>query len=242
MEDMFKECMVKNVKEVSRVLDKKDKLSEGELKKELKKLKLSDLQIKDLFKFFEIKRLEEIEVKSEGLEELKELFSILKKYKVSKYVELDLGVMRGFDYYTGTIFEAFDRKGKFRAIAGGGRYDNLAGVPGVGYAMGDIVLGLFVKNKIPELKSKTEILIIPINTLNECLDIGEKLRKEGLNVEVDLLGRNISKNLDYANKKGIEYVLIIGEDELKKKKVKLKNMENGKEELLSLPSLVKKFI
>ena len=74
------------------------------------------------------------------------------------------------------------------------------------------------------------------------MDIGEKLRKEGLNVEVDLLGRNISKNLDYANKKGIEYVLIIGEDELKKKKVKLKNMENGKEELLSLPSLVKKFI
>lgn len=239
MEDLFKSLKIKNIEEVSRVLDKKDKVNEKEIKKELKKLKLEDKQIKGLFKIFKIKSLNKIKIESTGLGELKELFSILKKYKVEKYCELDLSVMRGFEYYTGTVFEAFDKKNKFRAIAGGGRYDNLAGMPGVGYGMGDVVLGLVVKDKIPELKSKTRILIIPINTFDECLEVGEKLRKEGLNVEIDLLGRNISKNLDYANKKEIPYVIIIGENELKKNKVKLKEMKSGKEKLVKLEKIKK---
>ena len=176
----------------------------------------------------------------ENLKEIEELFSTLKKYKLDKYVKLDLSVMRGFDYYTSTVFEAYDKKGEFRAIAGGGRYDNLAGIPGIGYGFGDLVLEAFLKEKnlLPKTKNSTQLLIIPIKTLDKCIPIAEKLR-ESLNVSIDLQNRDLSKNLDYADKQSIPYVLIIGEDEIKEKKVKLKNMETGKEKAISIENVIK---
>jgi len=175
------------------------------------------------------------------LDELKELFSILKDYNLDKFIELDLGIMRGFDYYTSTIFEAFDKNKKFRALAGGGRYDNLADMPGVGYGLGDIVLTLFLESKdlLPKEASETEVFIIPINTLQKSIKIAEQLRKDNLNVSIDLLKRPISKNLEYADRKQIPYVIIIGEDELKQRKVKLKNMTTGEERLISVEDVSK---
>jgi histidyl-tRNA synthetase len=241
MEDVFKNFKIKNSKEVSRILDKRGKISDSDIKKELKKLKMKEEDIKDMFNLFEVKDIKDIEIKSEGYEELKEVFSILKKYGMEKYCKLDLGVMRGFDYYTGTVFEAFDLEGEFRSIAGGGRYDNLAGMPGVGYGFGDIVLELFLekKKKLSDLKNETDVLLIPINTLEKCYGIAEKLRNKGVNVSLDLLGRGISKNLNYADKMKIPYAVIAGEDELGKGKVKLKDMESGKEQLVEVKDIKK---
>lgn len=239
--DLFKELDIKCVKEVARLIDKKCKISDKDLRLSLKDLSLNQKQIKKLFELFEIKSLDKIKIQSSGLDELKILFNILKEYNVDKYCQLDLSVMRGFDYYTSTVFEAFDKNKKLRAIAGGGRYDNLAGLPGVGYGFGDIVLALFLKEKnlLPEIKNLTDILIIPINTLNRSLIIAEQLRKQNLNVSIDLLNRDISKNLDYADKLKIPYVIFIGENELKQKKIKLKNLKTGKEKILNIAEVTK---
>jgi len=242
--DLFKDLEITCVKDIARLLDKRCKISDKELKQALKDLELSTKQISSVFKLLDTKELSKIKVKSEGLDELKTLFAIFKKYNLSKFIKLDLSIMRGFDYYTGTVFEAFDKKGDFRAIAGGGRYDDLAGVPGVGYGFGDLVLQLFLEEnkKLPDLKNSTDILIIPINTLDNCIPIAETLREEGLKVNLDVQKRSISKNLDYANKQSIPYVLIIGENELQKKKVKLKNMTSGEEKLISVEKVAKEIL
>lgn len=243
LNDYYKEYKVLKTKEVSRILDKKGKIRDHEIKEQLEDLGLEKKQINALFDIFKIKDLNEIKIESKGLDELKELFDTLKDYGLGKFVELDLSIMRGFDYYTSTVFEAFDRNKKFRALAGGGRYDNLAEMPGVGYGFGDIVLALFLesKNLLPKETSETDIFIIPINTLQASIKIAEQLRKDNLKVSIDLLDRSISKNLEYTNKKEIPYAIIIGEDELKQKKVKLKNMTTGEERLVS-PEDVSKIV
>jgi histidyl-tRNA synthetase len=100
---------------------------------------------------------------------------------------------------------------------------------------------LMVAMKKEKLKLTTaQIYILPISTEKECFKIASKLRQEGLNVAVDLSGKSMSKNLDYANKLEIPYCMIVGEDELKKKVVKLKNMKTGKEFNLSLEKAIEK--
>ncbi|MAG53028.1 MAG: histidine--tRNA ligase [Nanoarchaeota archaeon] len=239
--DLFRNLKILCVKDIARLLDKRSRISDKELKTELVNLDLSSRQVKGVLDFLNFKELKQIKIESEGLDELKELFDILKRYKLTKFLKLDLSIMRGFDYYTGTVFEAFDKKGDLRSIAGGGRYDNLAGMPGVGYGFGDTVLNIFLEEKklLPELNSETDIFIIPIKNLDKCIPIAEELRKSNIKVNLDLLKRSISKNLDYANKEKIPYVLIIGEDELKKNKVKLKNMFSGEEKLTSVKNVIK---
>ncbi|MAF51308.1 MAG: histidine--tRNA ligase [Nanoarchaeota archaeon] len=239
--DLFKDLKITNVKEMARLLDKRCKLTDKTLKQGLKDLELNEKQITSVLKLLKTDSLSKIEIKSEGLEELKELFSIFKKYKVEKYIKLDLSIMRGFDYYTSTVFEAFDKEGDFRAIAGGGRYDDLAGTPGIGYGFGDIVLETFLKekNKLPSQANTTNLFIIPIDNLEKCIPIAEQLRQEGINVSVDLQEKGISKNLDYADKQSIPYVLIVGENELSKNKVKFKNMTSGEEKLISVDKVIK---
>lgn len=236
LNDYYKKLGIEKTKEVSRLLDKRCKISEDELRKELGVLGIKKKQIDNLFEIFKIRYVDEVEIESEGLNELKELFSILKIYDASRYCKLDLSVMRGFDYYTSTVFEAYDSKNKLRSIAGGGRYDNLADIPGVGYAMGDIVLSSLLESKgiMPKQDIEADAFIIPINTLKESIEIVEQLRNQGLNVGIDLMQRSISKNLEYVNKKEIPYAIIVGEDELKKKKIKLKNMKTGNEEMVTV--------
>ncbi|MBN2368135.1 histidine--tRNA ligase, partial [Candidatus Woesearchaeota archaeon] len=89
-------------------------------------------------------------------------------------------------------------------------------------------------------KTVTQVFIIPIKTLSESVAIAEKLRKKGIKTEVDLMERNISKNLSYANNMSIPYVLFVGQKELDQKKVKLRNMKTGKEEMLGAEGVIKK--
>ncbi len=243
MQDLLKSINIKekNFKDIQRILDKICKYKKEDIKRELLKKGLKEKQISSLFKILKITSLNKIKIKSKGLEELKELFNYLKSLNILKYCKLDLSIMRGFDYYTSTIFEVFDKTKKYRAIAGGGRYDELAkNCPGVGYGMGDVVLELFLKskNKIPEINPNL-VFIIPINTFEKSMKIAEQLRKNNINVSIDLMNRSLSKNLNYANKEKIPYVLLIGKKELKSKRLKLRNMQTGKEVLLTLPKIIK---
>ncbi|MEK6904085.1 MAG: His/Gly/Thr/Pro-type tRNA ligase C-terminal domain-containing protein, partial [Nanoarchaeota archaeon] len=89
-------------------------------------------------------------------------------------------------------------------------------------------------------KSIVKVYVIPIKTQKESLAIVSKLRDAGINSDIDLLDRGISKNLDYADKLGISYVLFVGQQELKQKKVKLRDMKTGKEELLTVEGITRK--
>jgi histidyl-tRNA synthetase len=186
------------------------------------------------------------EIGKEGLKELKELFSYLKFVEHGKIV-LNIALARGLAYYTGTVFEGFLKNSKVTSsICGGGRYDNMIGMyasnkrqyPAVGISFGLEPITDALKLNNPNLKKTvTELYIIPIQTFRESLVIATTLREAGLNVDIDLMDKGISKNLDYANTLKIPFVAFIGENELKDQKIKLKNMMDGTEKVLTLDDI-----
>jgi len=97
-----------------------------------------------------------------------------------------------------------------------------------------------MNKKIDSKKTVTDVFVIPINVGKKVFKIVDELRKNGIKTDLDLMNRGISKNLSYVNKYGIPYVIFVGEEELKKKKVKLKNMKTGKEEFLDLKAVIDK--
>jgi|YelNatPaOPRAMG01_1025707.scaffolds.fasta_scaffold01913_18 histidyl-tRNA synthetase len=151
-------------------------------------------------------------------------------------VEKDLRIVRGIAYYTGYVFEVWDREEKFRAILGGGRYDNiieqLGGerTPAVGFAVGDAVLENLLKMN-GKWKGRDERTIFIANVDDKSrlygAQIASELRNDGLKVDVNVTDRGISKQLDYASRMGYEYAVIIGENEVKRGTVMLKILSSG---------------
>lgn len=218
-------------------LDKLDKIGEEGVKKELKQKGFPE----KLFNIIKQNSPKKLNLKDrKGLEELNELLKYCKEFNI-KNIKPDLSLARGLNYYTSTVIEVSSPKIR-ETIAAGGRYDNLIknfsnrDIPGVGISFGiDRISTLLKEDK----KTLTEVYIIPIGTTDICIKIAQSLRKEGINTDIDLQSKGISKNLDYANKLQIPYVLLIGEDELKAKKVKLRDMKTGKESLITLNSIKK---
>jgi histidyl-tRNA synthetase len=187
------------------------------------------------------------EIGQEGLKEMKELFEFLKILKL-KTVVFDPSLARGLAYYTGPIYEVFLKDSQIiSSVAGGGRYDKLIGnylnsteeYPATGVSFGIDVI--FEAMKKAGQKSVVQVYVIPIKTTKECTKIAKELRSKGVNTDMDLIGRGISKNLQYVDSYGIPYAIIVGQKELKQGKVKLRDMKTGKEEFLVVSKIVKKF-
>lgn len=184
---------------------------------------------------------------SEAVKEVQELFTYLERAGV-KNAMFDITLMRGLDYYTGTVFEFFDAHPENnRALFGGGRYDGLVGLFGaepvsaVGFAPGLSMTELFlqVHNLVPELSAATDIYMVVIGeALKGALKLAAQLRREGVNVELDFTDRKIDKQLKAAVKKRVAHVLFVGEEELKSEIYSLKNLESGNEAKLSLERIV----
>ncbi len=244
---------VENVKEVCRIIDKKDKISREEFEKELKDLNLNSAVIKKLGKALEAAKISELdknlldETGISGLKEISELIELLNFYGVEKFVRLDLAIARGFDYYTSTVFEVFDSSKKFRALAGGGRYNNLVSdfggeeLQGIGYGMGDVTLELFLreKGKIPNYDKGIDYFVATIGEkpVGLAIKAAERLREKGFKVELEISGKKLSKQLEYANKIGAKKLIVIGEEEEKTKKFKIKDMLTRSEEKASIETL-----
>lgn len=250
---LLKACGVKDdiLEDVSRLIDKREKLKPGDFELAMKDLGLGE-EIEAIKKVLEYKNLEEVDYDSLsdegklGYDELKELLLLLKDLGISSYIKLDFSIMRGFDYYTSTVFELFDAKGDFRAIAGGGRYDDLVAdfggdkCPGVGYGMGDVVLSLFLKklNKMPEVKKEVDYFIAAVtrDVIPKVMGLATLLRKKA-SVEIDLVGKSLRKQMDYANSINAKKVIIIGPKEIAENKVTLKDMVSGEEEKINVKDL-----
>jgi histidyl-tRNA synthetase len=154
---------------------------------------------------------------------------------IGPYLVFDPTVIRGLDYYTGTVFEARDAAGEFRAILGGGRYDNLVGdvggdrLPGVGFAMGDMVVGLVAQKygKTAGLKPSPSLVLVTVfnaDLLGESLRLAAELRAAGVRAEWYPEPAKLDRQLKYADATGIPQVIILGPDELSRGQVQVKTL------------------
>ncbi len=211
----------KNRKDVIREIDKLDKLSEKEVKNNLKKYKAEKLLeiFKKTEKYFE---------KYKSFKEIEELEKYCKIYGVK--INFAPSLARGLSYYNGSVFEVKTREMK-ETICGGGSY-LVNGIQSTGISFG--VERLYQLAKISAERNKT--LIISIGQDKVSLKLAENLRKQ--NIPCSIMYGKISKALEYANSYSIPYVIFIGEEEVKKKKFKLKNMKTGKEQMLAEKEII----
>ncbi len=184
---------------------------------------------------------------SDTVREIQELFTLLERGGVTNAI-FDISLMRGFDYYTGTVFEFFDMHPENnRALFGGGRYDGLVGLFGaeplsaVGFAPGYSMTEIFLTthNLLPDISSLTDLYIAVLEGAETgAAKLADALRSEGVNVELDITGRKVDKQLKTAIKKHIPFVTFIGAKEIEEEVYPLRNIGDSSEEKLSLERLV----
>ena len=235
------------VPSVTTIIDKKDKLSNDEMDKLLSEIGLDNNQVSMINKYFnmELSELTKLfkNTKNEkikiGLKEINNLSNYLKGINISDICEFSTSLARGQNYYTGNVFEVYDKQERIKgSIGAGGRYDKIIGnfigdgieYPTVGISFGlSSIYELLKDSDLFNNKSETDFYIIPMNTEIESLNLANKIRDLGYNVEIEMNKRKLKKSLDFANKMNIPYVIILGEDEIKNKKFNIKDMFNNKE-------------
>ncbi|MBR9707607.1 MAG: histidine--tRNA ligase [Candidatus Diapherotrites archaeon] len=241
-------------------IDKFEKIGWSGVEKELREKKLAQKTINELEGLLStrvskenidslVKNVDNDSMR-EGVSELKEIFELLKESGFDSSVEFDPYLARGLSYYTGPIFEFFVKGSKMTSsVCGGGRWDDMIGkfrggderIPVVGVALGlDAILSVLkLEGKVSDKKTVSKVLIIPLKTSKACFKIASELRSAGVKTELDLMNRNLRKNLDYANAQKIPFIIIVGEKELKSKKLTLRNMETGEQKELSVKGVIK---
>lgn len=184
---------------------------------------------------------------SEAVNEVQALFTELESAGVTNAI-FDITLMRGLDYYTGTVFEFFDtHPDNNRSLFGGGRYDGLVGLFGaepvsaVGMAPGYSMTEIFLRthNLLPELKSRTNAYVVVLGSAGKmAAKLASDLRREGANIELDITGRKVDKQLKTAIKKQIPYIIFVGDEEAKTSIYTVKTTATGGEEKMSFERLV----
>lgn len=185
--------------------------------------------------------------KADALQDINKLFALLAESKVAN-AAFDISLMRGFDYYTGMVFEVFDNHpDNNRAMFGGGRYDGLVGlfggdkVPTVGMAPGATTTEVFLESHglMPKFTSTTDIYMVVLgDSLAGAQKIADTLREEGVRVAVDITGRKLDKQMKAGIKMNVPYLMFVGEKELTDEVYKLKDVASEDEQTLSLERIV----
>ncbi|XP_026400775.1 histidine--tRNA ligase, chloroplastic/mitochondrial-like [Papaver somniferum] len=219
-------------------IDKLEKIPIDEIKKDLKLVGMTDEAIEELLQVLSVKSLSELEEilgsSGDAIAELKQLFSLADKFGYSDWIQLDASVVRGLAYYTGIVFEGFDRKGKLRAICGGGRYDRLMStfggddVPACGFGFGDAVIMELLKEKglVPELTPAVENIVCALDQelQGAASFVATKLREKGQNVDLVLENKPMKWVFKRAEKINAGRLILIGKNEWEKGLVRVKNL------------------
>ncbi|MES2088169.1 MAG: histidine--tRNA ligase [Patescibacteria group bacterium] len=228
---------------VAKIIDRKEKLPKADFEKlitetvgEKDNFLLTLLNSKNFEEF--ISRLPKETVLEEALAEIRNLMAALENLGITNVV-FDQTLMRGFDYYTGIVFEIFDlNPDNRRALFGGGRYDNLLEIfgeekiPTIGFGMGDVTIRdvLETYNLLPILKNSVSLAICTIgDTVEFAQELAQKVRASGKSVIVDYSGKKVGDQIKRADKHGAKFILVVGEEEIKSGKFKIKNLETGEE-------------
>jgi histidyl-tRNA synthetase len=238
------------------VLDKVERQSRTETERRLSEAQFDASAIERLFEIASLKGLEAVleELRScpdgpAAGESLVAVTAALATMGLSEFVEVDLTVVRGLAYYTGIVFELFDRAKELRAICGGGRYDNLireiAGIdlPCVGFGMGDVVLGelLRERQKPFEAPGQLDAFLVAVGgeDVAPVLRLAAGLRDRGIAVEYALRNQPIRKQLELAAARGAPRAVIIGPDERKAKVAVVRDLKTGKQRKVALTKVRK---
>lgn len=223
----LEEIGVADVVKVYPVLDRRLKIEKGDFYRELAEAGLSEEETQKLDSLMDSKSIEEVASKIQGeasraaLDEIRKLFQTLEHSGASKSVALDLSIVRGLAYYTGIVFEVFDKGKSMRAIAGGGRYDSLTEklggqkVPGVGFGMGDVVLANLLEERglLPSSKQTLDFFVASFtNDMDKIFSVANELRKRGFNVSHPLAQAKLGKQMEQANAQGAKVVVYVDGD------------------------------
>lgn len=206
--------------------------------------------LKKVTQLLSAKTINDLPERVKNTEEMKDVISLFQLLEAVglKNVKFDVTLMRGFDYYTGIVFEVFDNHpDNNRSMFGGGRYDGLVGlfgvdpVPTVGMAPGGTMTEIFLKSHklLPELPSTTEVSVLILgNAFAGAQQLTNQLREEGLNVEIDVTGRKLDKQIKAVAKKQIPYMIFVGEEEVTSEMYALKEVKTSKEEKMGFARIV----
>ena len=250
--------------DITVAIDKLDKIGEEGVKIELREKGVSDSavqKISPLFSFsgtnnekLEMMRsfLAASETGLQGLDELQFILDSTTELGLEKAdLEFDITLARGLNYYTGAIFEVKAHGVKMGSIVGGGRYDDLTGLfgmkgmSGVGISFGadriyDILTELDLFPAVIDKGLTLMFVNFGENEQKACMKMVHQIRKEGIACELYPSSAKMQKQLKYANDRNVQYVALVGEEELSRNVVKLKNMESGEQQELTLKELIKK--
>ena len=184
----------------------------------------------------------------EAITSMREYLRFLDALGVGEWVDFDLSIVRGLAYYTGKVFELFDAKGEFRAICGGGRYDDLlktiggVDLPALGFGMGDVVLTelLRARNLLPASDLATEYWVAAEeeSMLPDVMTVAGKLRARGKSVEYALKSQTLARQLKTASGLGVKKVVLLRPDDFGKGNVTVKTMADGSEQNVALDSFL----
>jgi len=240
-----------NVTPVIRLIDRLNKMPTKEFVDRLDELtgdKAVSAKIVSFLQSNTVKELDPTLLEMESVRSLNAIIGSCKELGISN-IEFDTSLMRGFDYYTDIVFEAFDTDPENnRSMFGGGRYDGLVAqfgadpIPTVGFGMGDMTFQNFLESHglIPDLKLSNDLTVVirDQSATNAAFKAAKELREIGVNTAVDYSGRKIDKQLKNAIKSGVRYVLFVGEENANEDLYTLKDMKTGKEEKHSLARIV----
>ncbi|CAA6802672.1 MAG: Histidyl-tRNA synthetase (EC [uncultured Sulfurovum sp.] len=244
------------IEDILRIVDKIDKIGEDKVKEELlESAGIDNNAIDEIIKFISIKQQDENffalvadyktynEQMKEGIEELEAIFDILASLDIKKEnYQVDFSIARGLAYYTGTVYETIlNDLPSMGSVCSGGRYDNLTksfskddNMSGVGASIGiDRLIAALEKLELIKGKNTTaDVLILNIDTqyISNIHQIAQELRQKKINVEVYPETMKFKKQMKYANNKGHEFVIILGENEIENGIITLKNMINGEQQ------------
>jgi histidyl-tRNA synthetase len=233
-----------------------DKIGEDGVKAELQQKVTDTRSVAKIIKFLKIsgsnsakiKKLQKKYGELEGLTELEKMLRLAKEFGIAKRLKFDLSLVRGLDYYTDAVFEV--ELGEGVSCGGGGRYDNLvkdvggSAVPATGISLGiSRILEVMKKNKMFDcLPSAVRAFVANTDDklLPQAVKVAKRLRKKGIPCQTDSMGRNLTKQLEYADSIGVDYVVIVGERELKEGMYVLKNMKLKIEDRLKIGEIIKR--
>lgn len=230
----------KKAKDAFRSVDKLDKIGEKGVRKELEE-KGIDTSFLDTILVNSLDVVKEKAGENEAVKELEKLLELSQKNGFEE-VSADLSLARGLEYYTGNVFEIKLENGP--SVGAGGRYDKLIGnyggeeSPAVGISFGiDRLFDALEETLV--IGSNTDVFVVPLGEeMNgAAVLLASKIRSAGISAEVDVMQRNLKKNFEYAEKKGISFLIILGENEVREKKFKIKRIGSKEEKEVSFDDL-----
>ena len=257
--------------EVFRIIDKLEKVGLNSVRAELKEklgpeaeesierlLVFIRKKEKDLFQMSKDHQYKKIDDQTgirrliEGLDEMVKIKKIAGEYGISEKIVIDFSLVRGLDYYTASVFEIVIEKGRdFGSVGGGGRYDHLIELyggertPATGISFGiDRIVMVMEKERLFKLpKIKTKVFVAPVNgeMKTEAIRIAQTLRRNKIPTEIEVMGRSLKRQLEYINKKGIPFTLIVGEKEVSEGCVVLRDMRNNTQKLIEISHIPQHF-